>query len=152
MRATPYCDEIWIFRGALMPALLRNILTLLLLATSCLPLSVHAQPWEKLNPQQKEALAPLSGTWGTLSEKQQKNFISIAKRYPKLNPQQQQRLHSRMETWSKLTPEQRSRAREKYKAFSKVPAEKREAVKQMVREQQASQTASGVLPANPASR
>jgi len=72
-----------------------------------------------------------------LSEKQQKNFILIAKHYPKLSPQKQQLLHSRMETWSKLTPEQRTRAREKYKAFSKVPAEKREAVKQMVREQQA---------------
>jgi len=36
-----------------------------------------------------------------------------------------------------LTPEQRQRAREKFTAFSKVPEEKREAVKQMVREQEA---------------
>jgi hypothetical protein len=48
-----------------------------------------------------------------------------------------------------LTPEQRKRAREKFRAFSKVSPAKREAVKQMVREQQASKVAeatSGVAP------
>ena len=133
-----------------MPALFRHILTLLLLAASCLPLSAHAQSWEKLNPLQKEALAPLSGTWNSLPEKQQINFLAIAKHYPKLNAQQRQRLHSRMEVWSKLTPEQRQRAREKYKAFSKVPHEKREAVKKMVREQQERSATSGVPQATPA--
>ena len=96
--------------------------------------------------QQKEALAPLSGTWGALSEQQQTTFLTYAKRYPKLTPQQQQRLHSRLEAWSKLTPEQRKRAREKYKAFKKLPPEKREAIKKMARDKEA---ASGVPPAPP---
>ncbi len=59
-----------------MPALLRNLLTLLLLAGSCLPLAANALPWERLLVQQKEALAPLSETWNTLSDKQQSNFLS----------------------------------------------------------------------------
>jgi hypothetical protein len=140
-----------------MAAQLRNFLALLLLVAACLPLTAqaqamaHVQTWESLNIHQKQALGPLSITWNSLSEKQQKNFISIAEHYPKLTPQKQQRLHAQMEKWSKLTPEQRNRAREKYKAFNKVPAEQREAVKKMVREQQASQAASSVppVPASP---
>jgi molybdopterin-guanine dinucleotide biosynthesis protein A len=135
-----------------MAALPRNILALLLLVAACLPLAAHAQThvqvqtWDTLNIHQKEALGPLSSTWNSLSEKQHKNFLSIAENYPKLTPQKQQRLHEQMEKWSKLTPEQRNRAREKYKAFNKVPAEQREAVKKMVREQQASRAASSVPP------
>ena len=140
-----------------MAALLRNFLALLLLVAACLPFTAHAQAhvpvrtWDTLNMQQKEALAPLSSTWNSLPEKQHKNFLSIAENYPKLTPQKQQRLHEQMEKWSKLTPEQRNRAREKYKAFNKVPAEQREAVKKMVREQQASQAASSIppVPASP---
>lgn len=138
------------FSMRLIPAFLRKCLPLLFLALACLPLTAHAKPWESLTPQQKEALAPLSGTWDSLSEIQQTNFLGIAKRYPKLSPLKQQRLHAQMEKWSKLTPEQRKRAREKYKAFSKLPPEKREAVKKMVREQQANQAASAVQPGSPA--
>jgi hypothetical protein len=140
-----------------MAALLRNFLALLLLVAACLPLTAqaqamaHVQTWESLNIHQKQALGPLSITWNSLSEKQQKNFLSIAEHYPKLTPQKQLRLHEQMEKWSKLTPEQRNRAREKYKAFNKVPPEQREAVKKMVREQQASQASSSVppVPASP---
>ena len=72
-----------------MPALFRKCL--LLLALSCAPLVAHAKPWESLNPQQKDALSPLSKTWDSLPEKQQTNFLAIAKRYPKLNGQQKQK-------------------------------------------------------------
>ena len=56
-----------------MHALTRHIPAMLLLAACCLPLAAHAQSqdWEKLNPMQREALAPLSSTWDSLPEKQQ---------------------------------------------------------------------------------
>ena len=61
-----------------MPVLIRNLYSLLLLAALCLPQTVFAQPWESLNPQQKEALAPLAGTWGTLSETQPAQAATFA--------------------------------------------------------------------------
>lgn len=122
---------------------------LITFALSALPLLAAAQPWESLTAQQQEVLAPFSGSWNTLPEKERHNLLGIAKRYPKLPPQKQQRLHQQIEKWSKLTPEQRKRAREKYNAFSKVPADKREAVKKMVRDQQAGQAASSAEPASP---
>ena len=125
----------------------------------CAALLLHAtlamaetyRSWGQLTPVQQEALQPLSAQWDALPTKLQKNLLHAAERYPRLTPEQKHRFQSRVEKWSKLTPEQRKRAREKYMAFGKVSPEKREAVKQMVREQRASQAASGGAAEVPAS-
>jgi hypothetical protein len=127
----------------------RLLQALLLLASlSCATLA-YAQHWNELTPQQQVALSPLANQWDTLPETRQQYLIKLAKHYPKLTPEKQALFHQQIVPWSKLTAEQRQRAREKHKALSKVPPEKREAIKQMVKEQRA---ASGVAPANPATR
>jgi hypothetical protein len=105
------------------------------------------KPWAQLTPVQQEALQPLSARWSSLPAKLQENLLRAANRYPKLPPEKKRRFQSRLEKWSQLTPEQRKRAREKYKAFSRVPQAKRAQVQQMVREQEAGNTATLGVPA-----
>lgn len=114
-------------------------------AATCLFLSFQAVPavagslghWSQLTPAQQRILKPLATQWDALPAKLKQNLLQASEDYKNLTPEQQKRFQSRLEKWSRLTPEQRKRAREKFEAFSKVSPEKREAVKKMVREQEA---------------
>ena len=90
-----------------------------------------AQPtWSELNPQQRQALAPLAGEWGAMENFRRKKWLVIADHYPTMKPEEQQRVQRNMKDWAALTPEERRVAREKYMALRRAPPEKREAVKQ----------------------
>lgn len=86
--------------------------------------------WAELTPQQREALAPLSGEWDKLESYRRKKWLGIAKRYPTMSAEEQQRIQRRMKDWANLSPEQRKQAREQYKTLKKVPPEQRQAVNQ----------------------
>ncbi|GAB5606298.1 DUF3106 domain-containing protein [Sideroxyarcus sp. TK5] len=115
----------------------KHALLLSALALLSLPFSACAEKWSELSAAQQQILAPLSDSWDNLPQSEHKSFIGVADAYPKLSPEKQQRLRAQIKDWAGLTMEQRHRAREKFSAFSKVPEEKREAVKRMVREQEA---------------
>lgn len=86
--------------------------------------------WAELTPQQREALAPLSGKWDKLESYRRKKWLGIAQRYPAMSAEEQQRVQRRMKDWANLSPEERKRAREQYKSLQKVPPEQRQVVKQ----------------------
>ncbi|MGC2166735.1 MAG: DUF3106 domain-containing protein [Gallionella sp.] len=102
----------------------------------CIAIDAAAEPWQSLNPAQREALAPLAQQWDTLTDIQQDRLIKTANRYKHLTAEHKKRFQDRLTVWSKLTPEQRAAAREKYQAFKKVPVHQREEVKKMVKEEQ----------------
>jgi hypothetical protein len=114
-----------------------HALLLSALALLSFPFCACAEKWRDLSGAQQQILAPLSASWDSLPQSEHRSFIGVADAYPKLPPEKQQRLRAQIKDWAGLTLEQRHRAREKFSAFSKVPEEKREAVKQMVREQEA---------------
>jgi|GEM_PF-1051771 hypothetical protein len=97
------------------------------------------EPWQKLTPSEQQALIPVYPLWSTLPETQQHHLKRLAQHYHDLDPKAKQRFDSRLATWAKLTPEQRQAAREKYHAYTQLPQEKREQVKQIVKQNQATQ-------------
>lgn len=115
----------------------KHTLLMSALALLSLPFCACAEKWSELSPAQQQILAPLSASWDSLPQSEHKSFIGVADAYPKLSAEKQQRLRTQIKDWAGLTLEQRHRAREKFSAFSKVPEENREAVKKMVREQEA---------------
>lgn len=86
--------------------------------------------WAELTPQQRDALAPLSGEWDKLESYRRKKWLGIAQRYPAMSAQEQQRVQHRMKAWANLSPEERKRAREQYKTLQKAPPDQRQTVKQ----------------------
>ena len=67
--------------------------------------------WTELTPAQRQALAPLAGTWPTISEAQKRKWLEISKGYPSLTPEGQSIMHSRMTEWVGLSAQQRAQAR-----------------------------------------
>ena len=100
---------------------------LLLFAAGAIALPVHAKVnWNDLNPQQKEALSPLSGVWSGLEETRQRKWLEFSRRYEKMSPQEKERAHERMKDWVNLTPEQRQKARENFREAKRLPPEERQ--------------------------
>lgn len=88
----------------------------------------EAQPaWAALTPQQRQALAPLAGTWKTLNEGHKRKWLALSENYPKMSPDEQALLHSRMTGWAALTPQQRTQARLNFAETKKLPAEDKKA-------------------------
>ncbi|HET7060589.1 MAG TPA: DUF3106 domain-containing protein [Nitrosospira sp.] len=87
-------------------------------------------PWEQLNRQQKEVLAPLAQEWNSMDPVKRKKWLGIAKRYPGMTEAEQHRAQLQMRDWYSLTPEQREIVREKYKTIKKLPPDKRQEIKQ----------------------
>ena len=67
--------------------------------------------WSELNPEQQQALRPLSGSWGTISEAQKRKWIALSRNFRSMAPEEQAKLHSRMSEWVALSPQQRAQAR-----------------------------------------
>lgn len=78
---------------------------------------VHAQTtatdggWQKLNAQQKNALAPLAPHWNQISAAQKTKWLTMSNNFEKLSPKEQATLHERMSDWAALSPQQRAQAR-----------------------------------------
>ncbi|HYA65917.1 MAG TPA: DUF3106 domain-containing protein [Burkholderiaceae bacterium] len=91
----------------------------------------HSGPtWAQLDPDQREALAPLAGDWDKFDDARKRKWLDIAVHYKDLSPEGQQLMHERMPELAKLTPEQRARARENFKKAYALPPDQRRALTQ----------------------
>lgn len=95
------------------------------LAGAAAPPAQGAPSWAELNPQQREALAPLAGEWDKLEPAQKKEWLGVAKRYPTMTPTGKKRVQTRMSKWAALTPQQREQARENYRKLHKDSSRKK---------------------------
>lgn len=86
----------------------------------------NAQPgpaWAALPPQQRQALAPLAGTWDSLSAGQQRKWLEVSRNYPALTIVDQAKMHGRMSEWVGLSARERSAARLNFAATSEIAKE-----------------------------
>lgn len=67
--------------------------------------------WQQLNPQQKNALAPLEPHWTQISAAQKNKWLTMSNNFDKLTAKEQATLHERMSDWAGLSPQQRAQAR-----------------------------------------
>lgn len=88
----------------------------------------EAKPvWAELTPAQKQALAPLSGTWVDLSEAHKRKWLALSQNFPKLPAAEQATLHSRMKEWAALSPKQRTLARLNFGETKRISADDKKA-------------------------
>jgi hypothetical protein len=93
-----------------------------------LPIAAQSTPlWVTLTPQQKLALAPLSGEWDKMDATRKKKWLEIANKYPSMKPDEQVRVQERIRDWVKLSPEQRMQVRENFAKTTKINPEQKSA-------------------------
>ena len=83
--------------------------------------------WVELTTAQRQALAPLAGTWDTVSEAQKRKWLAMSVKFPKLAPDEQAKLHSRMSEWVALSPQQRTQARLSFGEAKQLSADDKKA-------------------------
>jgi hypothetical protein len=83
--------------------------------------------WQQLNPQQKQALAPLGAQWGALTGQQQNKWLAISQNFAQLSVPEQITMHARMADWVALSPQQRNLARLNFNTIQKLPKEDKKA-------------------------
>lgn len=79
--------------------------------------------WAALNPQQRQALAPLAATWDSLSAGQQRKWLEVSRNYPALPFADQAKMHGRMSEWVALSARERSAARLNFAATTEIAKE-----------------------------
>ncbi len=89
-----------------------------------------AAGWNRLSTAQKQALAPLAGSWDTLTGAHQRKWLEVSKNYHGLSADEQGKMHARMAEWAALSPQERAQARLNFGKTSEIarelsPAEKR---------------------------
>lgn len=92
------------------------------------PALVAAAPniaWKTLTPAQKEALAPLQGTWEGMAEGQQRKWIALSQNFSAMSVADREKLHGRMAEWAALKPKERQQARLNFAETKKMPASER---------------------------
>lgn len=82
-----------------------------------------SQAWQKLNPEQKQALAPLGAQWGALTPQQQNKWLAISQNFTRLSIADQVTMHTRMADWVALSPRQRNLARLNFKKLQGLAKE-----------------------------
>lgn len=83
----------------------------------------HSPAWAALAPLQRQALAPLAGTWDSLSSGQQRKWLEVSRNYPSLSVADQAKMHGRMSEWVGLSPRERSAARLNFAATTEIAKE-----------------------------
>ncbi|MBC7601563.1 MAG: DUF3106 domain-containing protein [Ramlibacter sp.] len=83
--------------------------------------------WAELVPEQRQALAPLAGTWETVSEAQKRKWIALSGNFTKLPPAEQVKMHSRMTDWVALSSAQRTQARLNFGETKQLAPEEKKA-------------------------
>lgn len=79
--------------------------------------------WAALPPLQRQALAPLAGTWDSLSAGQQRKWLEVSRNYPALPVADQAKMHGRMSEWVALSARERSAARLNFAATTEIAKE-----------------------------
>lgn len=129
-RKLPIIQSSLIF-GALVASIVYAFVALTPSARAAAPIAASPSntniKWEKLNADQKVALAALAGEWDTMDSLRQKKWLGIADKYPSMKPEEQKRVQERVAAWVKLTPEQRMLARENFTNTAKKSPEQKSA-------------------------
>jgi Protein of unknown function (DUF3106) len=87
----------------------------------------HAQTdWNRLNPQQRNVLAPLQRDWSQVTPAQQQKWLDVANRYNAMPAEEQARVQQRMGEWSRLSPQDRARARLNFQEARQLGREERQ--------------------------
>lgn len=84
-----------------------------------------ASSWNKLTPEQKQALGPLMNDWPAMSAERQQKWLVFSTKFQKMTPVDQKRALEKMSDWVKLTPQQRLAARENYIRSNKLQPDQR---------------------------
>ncbi len=77
--------------------------------------------WQSLKPAQREALAPLEGTWSALDATSKQRWLSIGGRFASMAPTERARIQGQMTDWSRLTPAERGQVRLRFQEAKQVP-------------------------------
>ena len=87
-------------------------------------------PFESLNEQQQQVLAPMRERWGTLSTQRQQRLIKGADRWAGMNASEREKARDRMRRWQNLPPEERQRMQQRLQRFRSLPPERRQRLRQ----------------------
>lgn len=87
------------------------------------PAALPGPAWAALTPLQRQALAPLAGSWDSLSSGQQRKWLEVSRNYPALAVADQAKMHGRMSEWVSLSPRERSAARLNFAATTEIAKE-----------------------------
>jgi Protein of unknown function (DUF3106) len=99
---------------------------LALLAAASMAQAQAPTDWARLNPQQRNVLAPLERDWSRVTPAQQQKWLEVANRYNTLPPEEKSRVQERMSEWSKLSPQDRARARLNFQEARQLGREERQ--------------------------
>jgi hypothetical protein len=77
--------------------------------------------WQKLRPNQRDALKPLQQEWAGIDASSKLKWLQLADRMPDMHPEERSRVQDRMADWAKLTPAERGQARLRYQEAKQVP-------------------------------
>ena len=86
-----------------------------------------ADSWDKLTPDQKVALQPLSANWTSLTEGHKRKWLAVSANFVQFSPEDKTKLHSRMTEWSGLSAKQREQARINFAQNKKLTASDKQA-------------------------
>jgi hypothetical protein len=86
-----------------------------------------ADSWDKLTPDQKVALQPLSANWTSLTEGHKRKWLAVSANFVQFSPEDKTKLHSRMTEWASLSAKQREQARINFAQNKKLTASDKQA-------------------------
>ena len=86
-----------------------------------------ADSWDKLTPDQKVALQPLSANWISLTEGHKRKWLAVSANFVQFSPEDKTKLHSRMTEWASLSAKQREQARINFAQNKKLTASDKQA-------------------------
>lgn len=79
--------------------------------------------WKDLNPEQRQALAPLRGVWAELPTESKRKWMVMSKNFTQMSTDEQVKLQSRMKAWAALPRNERIEARQNFVATQKISPE-----------------------------
>ncbi len=86
--------------------------------------------WDKLTPQQREALiAPVRERWNKEPEERSR-MLERAQRWKNMTPEQRVRAHKGMRRFEGMNPQQREEARALFERMSELPPEQRKQLRE----------------------
>lgn len=89
--------------------------------------AVSRPTWGQLDANQRQALAPLAGSWEQLTEQHKRKWIALASNFSKQPATEQAKMHGRMAEWVALSPQQRTQARLNFGEASQISPDEKKA-------------------------
>ncbi len=100
-------------------------LAALCLAAAAAPESGPA--WSELTALQRQALAPIQGTWADTDPARKQKWLEVAERFPAMPAGERSLVQQRMSAWAALSPAERTRARIQFQETRQIGPDERQA-------------------------